>query len=82
MVHARTVIAFAKLLADQASHHDLHPLLANDGVLSLLQPLVVIVIDAIEGGRDGRLLGQEGGGFGCRHGDVELIALVDRRAFI
>ena len=69
VVDALAVVAFRHLLPHQSSHHDVDPLLADDGILRLLQSLVVIVVDAVEGGRDGRLLSQESLGFGGRHVD-------------
>lgn len=71
MVDALAVVAFTELFADEPSHHNLHPLLADDSILRLLQPLVVVEIDTFESGRDGRLLSQEGCGFGGRHGETE-----------
>lgn len=67
VVDSFAVVAFAELLAHQSSHHDLHPLLPDDGVLGGLQRLVVVVVNAIERGRDLGLLGQESLGFGSRH---------------
>lgn len=67
VVHALAVVAFAQLFPHKPAHHDLHPLLPDDGILRLLQPLGVIVVDAVERGRHGGLLRQEGGGLGGRH---------------
>lgn len=76
MIHTLAVVTFAQLLSYQPPHHDLHPLFPDDGVLRLLQSLVVVVVDAVEGGRDGRLLGQEGFGFGSRHCDrTEMLVI-------
>lgn len=60
MVHALPVVALGQLLPHQATHHNSDPLLADDGILGLLQALRIIVVDAVESGRDGGLLGQEG----------------------
>ena len=79
MVDALPVVALAQLLADQPAHHDLHPLLADDGVLGLLEALVVFVVDAVKGRRDLRLLGQEGLGLGSRHGDLVRVWLARSR---
>lgn len=67
MVHALAVIAFTHLLPDQPRHHALHPLLSDDRVLRRFQGLVVIVVDAVEGGWDGGFGGFERSGLGGRH---------------
>lgn len=70
VVDALPVVALAQLLPDEPSHHDLHPLLPDDGVLGLLEALVVIKVDPFEGWWHGRLLGQESLGLGGRHCEV------------
>lgn len=88
MVDAFPVVALAELLPNQPAHHDLDPLLPDDGILGLLEALGVVVVDSVKGGRDGGLLGQEGRGFGGRHcvllsletgagSGLSLIGLVD-----
>lgn len=67
MVHALPIIALGQLLPHQATHHNSDPLLADNGILGLLQALRIIVVDTVKGGRDGGLLGQEGRRFGSRH---------------
>lgn len=67
MIDPLVPIALAQLLAHQPRHHRLHPLLADDGVLGLFQAHGVVVVDAVEGGRDGGFAGEEGGGFGGGH---------------
>lgn len=67
MVNTLTVVAFAQLLADKSEHHGAHPLLADDGVLCGLEGLGVVEVDAIEGGRDGRLVPLEALGLWRRH---------------
>ena len=67
MVDALAVVALAQLVTDQARHHAADPLLADDGVLGLLERDGVVVVDAVEGGRDGGLLGEEGGRLGDGH---------------
>lgn len=67
MIDAFPVVTLAQLLPDQPSHHHLHPLLPDDGILCLLQRLVVFVVDSVECWRHGWLLGQERGGLGGRH---------------
>ena len=67
MVHALPVVALGQLLPHQTTHHNSDPLLADDGILGLLQALRIIVVDAVKGGRDGGLLGQKGRRFGSRH---------------
>lgn len=61
-------VALVQLVPDESTHHDLDPLLANDGIRSLLHSLVVIQVDAVEGWRDLWLLGQESLGLGGGHG--------------
>lgn len=67
MVDALPVVTLAQLLPDEPSHHDVHPLLPDDGVLGLLDALVVVEVDPFEGWWHGRLLGQESLGLGGRH---------------
>lgn len=67
MVDALAVVTFAQLLPDKSSHHDMHPLLPDDGILGLLDALVVVEVDPFEGWWHGRLLGQESLGLGGRH---------------
>lgn len=67
MIHALLIIALSQLLPHQPRHHRLDPLLADDRVSGIGNGDVVLEVDAVEGGRDRGLLGQEGGGFGSRH---------------
>lgn len=67
MIDPLAIIALPQLLPYQPSHHAAHPLLADDGILGLLQARLVVVVDAVEGGRDGGFLGEEEGGFGGGH---------------
>ena len=67
MVDSLPVVALAELLPYQTAHHDLDPLLPDDGILCLLEALGVLVVDAVECGSDLGLLGQKGLGFGSRH---------------
>lgn len=69
VVHALTDVALAQLLADEPGHHGTDPLFPDEGVLGGLEGLGIIVVNAVEGGRDGRLLGLELLGLGGRHGD-------------
>lgn len=70
MVDALPVVTLAQLLPYEPSHHDVHPLLPDDGVLGLLDALVVIEVDPFEGWWHGRLLGQESLGLGGRHREL------------
>lgn len=72
VVHALTDIALAQLLAHKPGHHSTDPLFPNEGILGSLEGLGIIVVDAVEGGRDGRLLGLELLGLGGRHGDDRI----------
>ena len=67
VVHALLPIALSHLFSYQSRHHALYPLLANDGILCRFQRLVVIVVDAVEGGRYRRLGCFEGLGFWSWH---------------
>ena len=69
MVDAFSVVAFAELFTHKPTHHDLHPLFSDNGILSLFERLGVVVVNAVEGGRNGRLLGQESRRFRGRHGE-------------
>lgn len=69
MVVAVLDIALAQFLADKSGLHGTDPLLADNGVFSGLESLGVVKVDAVEGGRDRRLLGLEDLGFGGRHGE-------------
>lgn len=68
MVHSLAVIALPQLFPNDTGHHRLDPLLADDGVLGRFKGFVVGEVDALEGGWDLRLLGEERGGFGDGHG--------------
>lgn len=59
MVHTLPVVALAHLLSDQPRHHALHPLLPDYRILCGLERLVVVVVYAIEGGRNGGFGGFE-----------------------
>lgn len=67
VVDTLPAVALAHLLSNQARHHALDPLLADDGVLGGLELRVVVVVDAVKGGRHLGLLRQEHGGLGSRH---------------
>jgi hypothetical protein len=67
MVDSLPPVALAHLLPHQPCHHALDPLLPDDRVLCGLEGCVVIVVDAIKGGSDLRLLCEEEFGLGCRH---------------
>ena len=67
MIDPLSVITLPQLLPDQPRHHVLHPLLPEYGVLRGFQGWSIVVVDAIECGRDLGLLGEEGGGFGGWH---------------
>jgi hypothetical protein len=67
MVDSLSIVAFAQLLSHQSAHHDLYPLLSDNGILRSLQCLVVLVVDSVECGRHLGLLGQESLGLGSRH---------------
>lgn len=67
MIHPLAPITLAQLLAHQPRHHGLDPLFADDGVLGLFQAGGVVVVDVVEGGRDGGFAGEERGGFGGGH---------------
>ena len=54
-------VALAHLCPDQSGHHALNPLLTDDSVLCALQGNVVLVVDAVKGGRNLWLLSQEHG---------------------
>jgi hypothetical protein len=62
VVDALTPVALAHLLAHEARHHALDPLLAYDGVLGGLESGLVIVVDTVEGRWYLWLLGEEEGG--------------------
>lgn len=68
MVDALSSVALVQFVPDKPAHHDLDPLLANDGIRGLLHSLIVVEVDAVEGRRDLGLLGQESFGFGGGHG--------------
>jgi hypothetical protein len=70
MVDALTPVAFPQLLADQALHHELDPLLANDGISSIHHSLVIAHVDIVERGRYCWFRLQEGLGLGSRHVSV------------
>lgn len=70
MVDPLSTITLAQFVTDEAAHHDLYPLLAEDGVLCGFERPVVVVVDAVEGWRNFRFFCEEGGGFGDRHGCV------------
>ena len=59
VVDALAVVALAHLLSEQASHHALDPLLAQDGILGSLELQVVVVVDALECWRHRGLLHAE-----------------------
>lgn len=89
MVDTLSVVAFSKLLSGQSDHHALDPLLTKDRVLGGLERLGVVVVDSIESGGNGGLLGEKGGGFGDGHcaggvfvinGRTWVVDGVDRRA--
>lgn len=49
VVDALAIVALAHLFPDQAGHHALDPLLADDGVLGGLELVIVVVVDPVEG---------------------------------
>jgi hypothetical protein len=67
VVNTLTNIALVKLLANKSGHHSADPLFADEGILGSLERLGIIVVDAVEGRSDGRLLGLELLGLGSRH---------------
>jgi hypothetical protein len=67
MVHALPPVALAHLIPNQPRHHAPYPLLPDDGILRSLERYVVVIVDAVEGGRDFRLLRQKHLGLGGRH---------------
>ena len=71
VVDTLTDVALVQLLANKSGHHSADPLFPNEGILSSLEGLGIIVVDAVEGGSDGRLLGLELLGLGGRHGEVD-----------
>lgn len=76
MVDALPVVALPQLLAHQSPHHDLDPLLPDNGILGLLEARGVFVVDSVKGGRDRGLLGQEGRRLGGGHRDVWTAGVV------
>ena len=81
VVDTLPVVALAQLVPHQPPHHDLHPLLADDGILGLLQARRVVVVDAVECGGDLGLLGQEGLGLGSRPAQVVCWS-AERRSWV
>ena len=69
VVHALPKVTLAQLLAHEPPHHGLDPLLSKNGVLGLLQPLGVVVVDAVECRGNCWLSRQEHLGLGRRHFD-------------
>lgn len=67
MVDALANVALAQFLSDEAGHHGADPLLPDEGILGRLEGLGVVKVDAVEGGRDGRLVRLERLGLGGRH---------------
>lgn len=59
VVDTLAVVALAHLLSEKTCHHALDPLLAQDGILSRLELLVVVVVDALKGWRHLGLLHAE-----------------------
>ena len=70
VVDTLTDVALVQLLANKSGHHSADPLFSNEGILGSLEGLGIIVVDAVEGGSDGRLLGLELLGLGGRHGEL------------
>lgn len=60
-------IALAQFLANKTGHHGADPLFPDDGILGSLEGLGVVEINAVERGRDRRLLALEELGLGRRH---------------
>lgn len=67
VVDTLTDIALVQLLTNKSGHHSTDPLFSNEGILGSLEGLGIIVVDAVEGGSNGRLLGLELLGLGGRH---------------
>lgn len=67
MVDPFPIVAFAQFFPYKPPHHDLNPLLPDDGILSLLESHVVVIVDPIEGWWDLWLLRQELGRLWGRH---------------
>lgn len=60
-------IALSHLIPYQPGHHAAHPLLTDDCILRGFEGLVVVVVDAVKGRRDGRLTREEVCGPGDGH---------------
>jgi len=71
MVDALPIIALAQLLPYETSHHDLHPLFPENGILGLFQSRGVFVVDSVKSGRNRGLLGQEGRRLRGGHVDLQ-----------
>lgn len=67
MIHPFSAITLPQFLPDKARHHAAHPLLADDGVAGVVEGDVVFEVDAVVGGCDGGLFGEEGCGLGGWH---------------
>lgn len=67
MIDPFPVITLPQLVPHQTCHHTLHPLLSYNRILRCLQSACVGVVDAVEAGWNGGLLGEEEGRFGGRH---------------
>ena len=72
VVDALPAIAFAHLLAHEPRHHELDPLFTDNGILRLLDSLVVLVGDAMETGRDRGLLLEKRFRLGDGHGEMRV----------
>lgn len=68
-------VALVELLSNKTGHHSSNPLLSDEGILGSLEGFSIIVIDAIEGRRNGGLLSLKLLGLGSRHGESECAFL-------
>jgi hypothetical protein len=73
MIDPLPPVALAHLIPHQSRHHALDPLLPDDSILRRLERRVVVVVDALERGRNLWLFGEEECGLRRRHcGGYEL----------
>jgi hypothetical protein len=75
MVNTLSDVALVELLSNKTGHHSANPLFSDEGILGSLEGFGIIVVDAIEGGRNGRLLSLKLLGLGGRHGESECAFL-------
>lgn len=67
MINPLPMIAFPQLITHKSGHHASDPLFADDSVAGIVDRDVIFEVDAVEGWRDGGLLGQEGLGLWGGH---------------